>query len=82
MGGWLKRQGIDCNDNKTWGKYDAKDLHMSKTILGMMNTGPACFSRYALFFGYRLRAVTWNYLRALPQWDSFSLFCTIPTRAP
>jgi len=48
MGGWLKRQGIDCNDNKTWGKYDAKNLHMSKTILGMMNTGPACFSRYTL----------------------------------
>lgn len=65
MGGWLKRQGIDCNDNKTWGKYDAKNLHMSKTILGMMNTGPACFSRYLLVpFGRRrgstLRAVLWG----------------------
>ena len=127
MGGWLKRQGVDCNDNKTWVKYvplflsippthslrpfiyhppthppayelrdctcthpsyprsfthpptqtrglslevdhtthpptdssigrsynppthppryDAENMHMSKSILGMMNTGPACFSR-------------------------------------
>jgi hypothetical protein len=48
MGGWLKRQGIDCNDNKTWTRYNADHLHMSKTILGMMNTGPTCFSRCVL----------------------------------
>ena len=47
MSVWLKRQGVDMQDNRTWARnFDAQHFHMSESILGMMNDGPPCFSRW------------------------------------